>query len=116
MTEQVEQISGVKVRGSIAVNHEDCDEFMFAAGWSDGLPLVAPTPVRVSRMLLGTARAPSESLGPCPPMYADVTVEKVAANAVMAGCEPRHLRIVLAAVEAMLSSDCETTGIRTHDS
>ena len=82
---------------------DDVHEAMVAAGWSDGLPLVPPTTERVALMLQGTIREPSASLGRCPPMYTETTVERVAANAVMAGCEPRHFRVVLAAVEAMLS-------------
>ena len=72
-------------------------EAMADAGWSDGLPLVPPTSARVLRMLTGTARMPSEALGQCAPMYCEVTCGHVAAAAVMAGCEPRQLRIVLAA-------------------
>ena len=90
---------------------DDVHELMAAAGWSDGLPLVPPTPLRVDRMLRGTARAADEVLGLCPPMYASVSVRRVAINAVMAGCEPRHLRIVLAAVEAMLAHPFNLHGV-----
>src|SRR5262249_41924351 len=75
---------------------------MFARGWSDGLPLVPPTEERVLRMLDGTARDPQEVVGPVPPALAAATVEKIAVNAVMAGCKPEYLPIVLAAVEAVL--------------
>jgi hypothetical protein len=81
---------------------EDVHELMHRRGWSDGLPLVPPTPVRVAAILQGTARAPSEVLGTCPPANGTVTVEKAAIAAVMAGCEPKHFRVVLAGVEAML--------------
>ena len=77
----------------------DVFEYMSEQGWSDGLPLVPPTPARVKHMLTGTARNPDEILGHCAPMYGEVSIEKVAINAVMAGCGRRHLRIVLAAVE-----------------
>ena len=90
---------------------DDCSEAIYAAGWSDGLPCVPPTHERVERMLSGTARARDEVLGLCPPMYKPVTVALVAANTVMAGCEPRHLRVVLAACEAMLSDAFNLHGV-----
>ena len=97
---------------TLTVPHNvDTTEFMYGSGWSDGFPLVAPTPARVQRMLLGTARAPSESLGQCPPLYGEVTVERVATNAVMAGCEPKQLRVVLAATEALLSDAFNLMGV-----
>jgi len=80
----------------------DINEFMYNQDFSDGLPLVPPTAERVAAMLTGTLRDPAQVLGKCPPNFGVVTVEKVAINAVMAGCSPKHLRIVLAAVECML--------------
>src|SRR5262249_7708331 len=81
---------------------EDEQEAMYARGWSDGLPLVPPTEERVLRMLDGTARDPQEVLGLVPPALSTATVEKIAINAVMAGCKPEYLPVVLAAVEAVL--------------
>lgn len=82
--------------------YEDDSEACFERGWSDGLPVVPPTPVRVYRMLQGTKRDPAEVLGAMPPDYAACTVEKVAVNAVMAGCKPEYMPVLLAAVEAAL--------------
>jgi len=81
---------------------EDDIESCFERGWSDGLPVVPPTEERVVRMLQGTTRAPDEVIGLVPPDLAECTVEKVAINAVMAGCKPEYLPVVLAAVEAAL--------------
>ena len=81
---------------------EDLIEACFARGWSDGLPVVPPTPERVQRMLGATTREAAEVLGPVPPSLAPGTVEKVAINAVMAGCKPEYFPVVLAAVEAAL--------------
>lgn len=83
---------------------DDEDEFeaMFERGWSDGLPVVPPTEERVLRMLSGTSRDPKEVIGLCPPNLIPATVEKIAINAVMAGCKPEYLPVVLAAVEAIL--------------
>ncbi|MDP6689613.1 MAG: thioredoxin family protein [Alphaproteobacteria bacterium] len=81
---------------------EDEIEACFEREWSDGLPVVPPTPTRVYRMLQGTTRPPEEVIGIIPPDLAPCTVEKVAINAVMAGCKPEYLPVVLAAVEAAL--------------
>ncbi|HET7502776.1 MAG TPA: thioredoxin family protein [Kofleriaceae bacterium] len=79
---------------------EDEIETAFERGWTDGLPVVPPTPGRVLRMLDGTPRAPGEVVAIVPPDLVPITVEKVAINAVMAGCKPEYLPVVLAAVEA----------------
>jgi hypothetical protein len=82
--------------------YEDEIEACFDREWSDGLPVVPPTPVRVHRMLQATKRDPMDVLGAMPPDYQPCTVEKVAINAVMAGCKPEYFPVVLAAVEAAL--------------
>ena len=79
---------------------EDEIETAFDRGWTDGLPVVPPTAARVLRMLDGTRRAPGEVVAVVPPDLVPATVEKVAINAVMAGCKPEYLPVVLAAVEA----------------
>ena len=81
---------------------EDEIEAIYERGWTDGLPVVVPTQKRVMRMLAGTSRDPKEVLGLCPPNLAPLTVEKVAINAVLAGCKPEYLPVVLAAAEAAL--------------
>ncbi len=84
---------------------EDEIEACFDRGWSDGLPVVPPTELRVVRMLTGTRRSPDEVLGNVPPDYAACTVEKIAINAVMAGCTAEYLPVVIAAVEAALMDE-----------
>lgn len=79
---------------------EDEAEVPYRRGWTDGLPVIPPTPERVLRMLAGTDRDPQEVVATVPPDMARCTVEKVAVNAVMAGCLPEYLPVVLAAVEA----------------
>lgn len=90
---------------------DDIDEFMFDQGFSDGLPLVAPTPERVMRMLSGTTRDAQDVVAVVPPNLAPVTVEKVAINAVMAGCRPEYLPVVLAAVEAVCTDEFNIHGV-----
>jgi hypothetical protein len=77
-------------------------EWCFEQGWTDGLPVVAPTEERVYAMLQETRRRPDEVLGAVPPNFAECTVEKAAINAVMAGCRPEYLPVVLTAIEAAL--------------
>lgn len=92
---------------------EEEDEFeaMFDRGWSDGLPLVPPTTLRVARMLAGTNRAPHDIVAVVPPNLVECTVEKVAINAVMAGCRPDYLPVVLAAVEASCTDTFNMHGL-----
>jgi len=90
---------------------EDAAEAMFERGWSDGLPLVPPTPERVVRMLTGTTRDPQEVVAVIPPDLVAGTVEKIAINAVMAGCRPEYLPVVLAAVEAACTDEFNMHGL-----
>ena len=92
--------SPLQARRIEVATQQDEHELAFERGWSDGLPVVPPTEERVLRMLAGTTRSPSELVGVIPPDNAPCTVEKVAINAVMAGCKPEYLPVVLAAVEA----------------
>ncbi|HYN33472.1 MAG TPA: thioredoxin [Ilumatobacteraceae bacterium] len=90
---------------------EDEMELMFTRGWTDGLPVVPPTEERVMRMLMGTLRAPSDIVATVPPDLVDVTVEKVAIAAVMAGCKPEYLPWVLTAVEAACTNEFNMHGL-----
>ncbi len=81
---------------------EDELESCFERGWSDGLPVVPPTPERVLRMLGGTDRDAGEIIGAVPPNRVHCSIEKVAINAVMAGCKPEYMPLVIAALEAAL--------------
>src|SRR5215831_6473296 len=103
--------TGLKSRRIALGDEEDEQEAMFARGWSDGLPLVPPTEERVLRMLDGTSRDPQEVLGLVPPDLAPATIEKIAVNAVMAGCKPEYLPVVLAAVEAVLEEEFAMHGV-----
>jgi hypothetical protein len=84
---------------------------MFDQGFSDGLPLIPPTPERVVRMLSGTARDPQEVVGVVAPNMGEATVEKVAINAVMAGCRPEYMPVVLAAMEAVCTDEYNIHGV-----
>jgi hypothetical protein len=92
-------------------SHDDAHEFMFDQGMTDGLPVVPPTPERVLRMLAGTGRDPQELVAVVPPNMGEATVEKVAINAVMAGCRPEYLPVVLAALEAVCTDAFNIHGV-----
>ncbi len=81
---------------------EDAIELAYEAGWTDGLPVVPPTEGRVRRFLDAIDRPPDELIGEVPPKGGRATVEKIAINAVMSGCLPEYLPVVIAAVEALL--------------
>ncbi len=90
---------------------DDEFEFMYDQGFSDGLPTVPPTPERVMRMLTGTRRDPQEVIATVPPNMGDATVEKIAINAVMAGCKPEYLPVVIAALQAACTDDFNIHGV-----
>ncbi len=90
---------------------EDTHEALFDRGWTDGLPVVPPSEARVMAMLEGTTRSPEEIVASVPPDLAPCTVEKVAINAVMAGCRPEYLPIVLAGVEAVCTDTFNMHGL-----
>src|SRR5262245_12708107 len=97
---------------------DDAPEAVLAAfcerQWCDGLPIVPPTEARVRAMLNG---APGDRvLGAMPPLWRQATLEKLAVNAVMAGCEPAAFPLIIAAVEAMLDPSFNLYGVQatTH--
>lgn len=81
----------------------DLLERYYAEGVTDGLPVVPPVRALVDQAVAAAGRAADEVVGAIPPRGALVTVEDIAVNAVMAGCRPEYLPVVLAAVEAMLA-------------
>jgi hypothetical protein len=80
---------------------DDAIEFCFAQGWSDGLPVVPPTEAKVRAMLDGARLDPPRQIGYIEHRAVSITAEKVAVNAVMAGCRPDYMPVVVAAVEAI---------------
>ena len=90
---------------------EDAHEALLERGWTDGLPVVPPTPERVLGMLAGTSRDPQDVVAVVPPDLVPCSVEKVAINAVLAGCKPEYLPVVLAAVEGACSEQFNGHGL-----
>ncbi|MCH7606620.1 MAG: hypothetical protein IH962_05645 [Chloroflexi bacterium] len=80
-------------------------------GWTDGLPVVPPTEELVGRMLQVNGEDPDHSLGVIHPRNARLTLEKAAINAVMAGCQPRHFPVVVAALKAVMEPEFNVAGV-----
>ncbi|MDE0299737.1 MAG: hypothetical protein OXN17_13975 [Candidatus Poribacteria bacterium] len=111
MTEFQWQSDLIEVR-----DEADPIEVAYQKNWTDGLPVVPPTPERVSRMLAGTKRPPDEIIAQIPPKWGRATVERVAINAVMAGCKPEYMPVIIAAIEAMTDDAFSLHGVQVTTS
>ena len=80
-------------------------EQLYARGVTDGLPVVPPPRERVARAIEASGRAADELIALVPPNFGRATVEKIAINAVMAGCRPEYLPVVVAAVKGLCHPD-----------
>jgi hypothetical protein len=80
--------------------------------WTDGLPIVPPTPARVERMLAGVNQPRHTVVGKVAPAYGAATVEGIAINAVMAGCDPGVLPVLIAAVDAVCDPAFNLQGLQ----
>jgi hypothetical protein len=87
-------------------------EFFLDKPWSDGLPVVTPTAARLERMLAGTTRDPDERIGLIPPAMEPATVRTVAIHALMAGCRPEYLPVVLGGITLMLREEFNLNGVQ----
>jgi hypothetical protein len=83
-------------------------------GWSDGLPIIPPTEERIQRMLsfLGD-KDPQEVVAVLPPRSGAATLEKIAINAVMAGCLPEYLPVIVAALKALSDDKFTLRGVQS---
>jgi len=86
---------------------------MYARGWTDGLPVIPPTAERVARMVEYVQLPPDQVIAELAPQGGLATVEKIAINAVMAGCLPEYLPVVIAAVEALAQPHLNLLGVQT---
>lgn len=90
-----------EVPGSAPGAASELNDFFADSGWTDGLPIVPPVEELVDAMVRAGGRDPEEVIGHLPPAGGAATVRRIAANAVMAGCLPEYLPVLLAAVEAV---------------
>ncbi|PKB79972.1 MAG: hypothetical protein BZY88_10605 [SAR202 cluster bacterium Io17-Chloro-G9] len=98
-------------RVDVEDSYDAIQDYCWEQGWTDGLPVVPPTEELVRRMLMGFGEDPSLSLGVIQPRNAQVTLEKVAINAVMSGCQPEYFPVVVAAVKAVLQEEFNVAGV-----
>ncbi len=100
----------------VADSAEAVSNLFFEKGWSDGLPTIPPTREAVERMLAGTNRDPADIAAAIPPRWGEATVEKIAINAVMAGCLPDYLPLIITAVTAMYEESLNLRSVQptTH--
>jgi len=99
----------LKFKGTV----DNINAIFFSRGLSLGIPIVPPTPELVAEMLKGTSRRPEEVVGRVPPRMGVLTIELVATHAVMAGCKPSYMPLLIAALEAFLEPKANWRGVTT---
>ena len=87
-------------------------ELMYETGWTDGLPVVPPIKERVKEFLDYQQLPPEEVIAEVPPLGGKATVERIAVNAVMAGCLPEHMPVIVASLQAMMDERFNLRGVQ----
>lgn len=100
------QYASMELSGTVS----EISNQMYRMGWTNGLPVVPPTREAVDEMLKGTPLPPDYVVAELSPMRGKATVEKIAINAVMAGCLPTHMPVLIAIVEAMVDPKIHLVG------
>jgi len=99
---------------SEAFTFDSADEALEAyheRGWTDGLPIVMPTGERIQAMIAASSLPGSTPVGVVPPRWAEATVEHIAINAVMAGCKPEYMPVLIAGIEAVCTDEFNIHGV-----
>ena len=92
---------------------EAIQDFFETQGWTDGLPFIPPTRQRVARMLEHTRWSPNDVIGVLGPRNGEATLQRLATNAVMAGCRPEYFPIVVTAIQAVAEEQFNLNGIQS---
>ena len=92
-----------------ALDPEQWNDYAIEQGWSDGMPLLAPTEDKVGRFVK-ICRGDNEPFPPMPPRRIIRTMEGIAANAVMAGCKAEYFPVVVSTVRALLNPEYNLHG------
>jgi hypothetical protein len=100
----------------VADDFETVQRLCLEQGWSDGLPVVPPTSARVEAMMAGISLPPDHIVAEIPPNFGAATIEMLAVNAVMAGCLPEYMPVLVAAVDGISDPDYNLYGTQatTH--
>jgi hypothetical protein len=102
----VEEPTRITFKGNL----EEVNQFFYRRGLSFGAPITPPTEEAVAEMLTGTDLPPDHLVAKIPPRYGKATVEKVAINAVMAGCLPTYMPVLIAIVQGMIGPEIRIEG------
>jgi hypothetical protein len=103
-SEEDEDVAQTSVRlesSSLAELITDVYEYAYNQGWTDGLPIIPATSDAVQRFIAASGRPAGEVIGIIPPRKGQATVEVIAVNAVMAGCRPEYMPVILAALQGL---------------
>lgn len=92
---------------------DSLQDYFEQQGWTDGLPVVPPTPERVAAMIAGSGLSSTAEIAAIAPGYALCSVEKLAINAVMAGCHPSYMPVLVAALRALSVSSFNLSGVQS---
>jgi hypothetical protein len=103
-------------RLQVSASPAELQDWFEVQGWTDGLPVVPPTPEFVEAMVAGSGLPADAQVAPVAPSGVVATVEKVSINAVMAGCRPEYMPVILAALRAVAQPAFNLAGIQatTH--
>jgi hypothetical protein len=108
------QFAASRVEMTLAEDpYTEANKLFYERGWTDGLPIVPPTDSRLAEMLKGTNLPPNQVIATLDPMGGQATVEKIAINAIMAGCRPEYMPVLIAAVEAVGDPAFDLKGVGT---
>lgn len=111
--QQAETAGDPLARHQVSDDLESVQRFFLEKGWADGLPVVPPTEDRVRRMLAAAPVDPRRPIAEIPPTWGAATPERIAVNAVMAGCRPEYFPIIVAAIEAICTPAFNLSAVQT---
>ncbi len=110
--EKPSEAKAAEARSITRTDIQDVNRYFLLRHWTDGAPVIPPTEEAVRWMLTGTDRAPDAVVALIPPRNGRATVEVIATNAVMAGCRPEYMPVLIAAVEAMSEPQFNLSGLQ----
>lgn len=97
---------------SLPDDHDAIFDRLYDLGVTDGFPVIPPTDERVERFIAASGRSARTVIAEVPPDFGVATVESIAINAVMAGCRPEYMPVLIAAVEAVCEPAFNLLGIQ----
>lgn len=102
----------ISPRITLSDSLDEINEYFYTNGYTDGLPIVPPSSDRVKRFVEASGKGPQETVALVPPLMGSATIERVAINAVMAGCRPEYMPMLLAAISAVCEPRFDLSAIQ----